>query len=60
MEEVWDVTCPSCWEPIAIQVLPEGGNAQFVEDCSVCCRALTVSVTVSMGRVVDVSVSLAY
>ena len=39
-------TCPYCGEAISLWI-DEGGGAQqrYVEDCSVCCRPITVYVT---------------
>ncbi|HUP92553.1 MAG TPA: CPXCG motif-containing cysteine-rich protein [Solimonas sp.] len=32
------VTCPCCWESVALQVDLSGGSAHYTEDCPVCCR----------------------
>jgi hypothetical protein len=38
--------CPYCGEPISFWIDDGGGRAQrYVEDCSVCCRPISVSVT---------------
>ncbi|NKF21289.1 CPXCG motif-containing cysteine-rich protein [Solimonas marina] len=47
LEEVV-VTCPACWEDIVLEVdLSAGDEQEYAEDCSVCCRPMTVHVTVS-------------
>jgi hypothetical protein len=33
-----DVTCPCCGEPGTVVVEEEEGDAEFVQDCAVCCR----------------------
>jgi hypothetical protein len=39
------VTCPCCGEEIDLAIDPGGGAVQqYVEDCSVCCRAMQVTV----------------
>ena len=38
--------CPYCGEPISLWLDEGGGGAQrYVEDCSVCCRPIDVSVS---------------
>jgi len=37
------ITCPCCWETIEITIDLSGGNQQYVEDCSVCCRPLVIA-----------------
>lgn len=47
LEEV-TVTCPACWEEIVLDIdLSAGDQQEYSEDCSVCCRPMTVRVTVS-------------
>jgi cysteine-rich CPXCG protein len=38
------VTCPCCWESIEITLDLSGGDQQYVEDCSVCCRPLVITI----------------
>lgn len=46
MPDDHDAQCPYCGEPVTLEV-EEQGPAQetYVEDCSVCCRPWTVTVT---------------
>jgi transcription elongation factor Elf1 len=52
------LNCPYCGEEVEVQVDPVGPSSErYVEDCSVCCRPWTVSVSrdgeevfVSLGR----------
>lgn len=37
------LTCPYCWEPLAI-ILADEGEQDFVIDCEVCCRPILVRV----------------
>lgn len=46
MLESVTVTCPACWEEIELEVDLSAGSAVYVEDCSVCCRPMTVRVSV--------------
>lgn len=41
------VTCPYCWESIEILVDPSEPVQQYVEDCSVCCHPIDLSVVVA-------------
>lgn len=39
-------TCPYCGEEVEVEVDPLGPSAEtYVEDCPVCCRPWTVTVT---------------
>lgn len=41
-----EVQCPYCWESVEVELDPGSGNQQhYVEDCAVCCRPWSVSVT---------------
>jgi len=41
--EAW-AECPWCGEPVELAVDPGGGPRQsYVEDCSVCCRPMSIS-----------------
>jgi hypothetical protein len=51
-----DLECPACGESFPITVDTSQGNYTTVEDCSVCCRPMEVTLRCSPGRVRDVSV----
>lgn len=40
-----ETRCPCCGEPIELLIDDSAGDQQYVEDCSVCCRPLAVTVT---------------
>ena len=40
------VTCPACWEEIELSIDLSAGSQTYSEDCSVCCRPMTVRVWV--------------
>lgn len=50
MPDLVDVTCPYCGEPIELIVDASAGSTSYVEDCSVCCHPMQVSVTVDGDR----------
>ena len=41
-----DVHCPYCGEPITLVVDDSAGAQRYIEDCQVCCRPITVMVSV--------------
>lgn len=47
MLEEASVTCPACWETITLDVDLSGGSMVYTEDCPVCCRPMTVRLTVA-------------
>lgn len=49
------VTCPYCGEGITIVVDTSVPEQEYVEDCSVCCRPIELTVTCEDGEVADVT-----
>ena len=57
IEEAW-VACPACGESVALDVDTTGGAEQrYVEDCSVCCRPMEVTVRCQPGTILSVEVA---
>lgn len=50
-------SCPYCGEPIELLVDDGGQACTYVEDCSVCCQPIEVSVEVGTGGDPQVSVA---
>ena len=48
------IDCPYCGEQIEVLVDGSAGHQQYVEDCSVCCRPIVISVQVEEGEVVGI------
>ncbi|MFP7723032.1 CPXCG motif-containing cysteine-rich protein [Lysobacter sp. A3-1-A15] len=42
-----DIRCPYCGEPLQVQVDASGGEAQWVEDCQVCCRPMELALYIA-------------
>jgi hypothetical protein len=40
-----DIHCPYCGEPNEILLDASAGDQQYIEDCQVCCRPITLTVT---------------
>jgi hypothetical protein len=41
-----EIDCPYCGEPISLVIDASGGAQRYIEDCTVCCRPITVSLEV--------------
>ncbi len=41
--------CPYCWESIEVLVDTSEGDHEYIEDCSVCCRPIVITVTLGEG-----------
>ena len=44
------IQCPYCGEVVDLSVDSDDAGAQYIEDCSVCCRPMTVQVVVSADK----------
>ncbi len=42
--------CPYCGEPIELLIDCTAGSRSYIEDCEVCCRPITVELTVDDGE----------
>ncbi|HTU62612.1 MAG TPA: CPXCG motif-containing cysteine-rich protein [Polyangiales bacterium] len=52
-----ECSCPYCGEPISLWLDEAGGGTQrYVEDCSVCCRPMTVHVYIDENGEASASV----
>ena len=51
------IDCPYCGEPIGILLDASVRSQQYIEDCQVCCRPITLSVEVDDDGSVDVRAS---
>lgn len=52
------VHCPTCGEPVALEVDTTAGDEQeYVEDCAVCCRPMEVFVRCRPGELLSISIS---
>jgi transcription elongation factor Elf1 len=53
------ITCPHCGEDFQVPCDTDEGSAEFIVDCEVCCRPMTVAVRVTDGEVEVTQVSAA-
>jgi len=57
MNDALAITCPHCGENFSLAFDESEGSAEFVIDCEVCCRPMTVAVKVNDGAVDGVEVT---
>lgn len=50
------VNCPYCGEELEVLIDPEEAGQQYIEDCQVCCRPITFSVSLDEDGEAMVSV----
>lgn len=54
MNEEISLSCPYCGEPLIVEPEPYDELMEYVEDCSVCCRPIVITVKYSeKGSFVD-------
>jgi len=46
MLTTYPVSCPYCGEPIELVLDASAGEQHYIEDCAVCCRPISVSVSI--------------
>jgi len=51
-----DVECPYCGETITLVLDTSAGSQRYIEDCSVCCRPITVDMDIDTDGDVAVRV----
>ena len=53
-----DITCPHCGETFPLQIDTSQSEQTLVEDCTICCRPMTLSVHCQPGEILDFTVGL--
>lgn len=48
------IQCPYCWEQIEVIVDCSVANQEYVEDCSVCCHPIIMTVATFQGEVIRI------
>ena len=49
MIEFCPIQCPYCWSTLELAVDPSAGDAEYVEDCQVCCQPIRLWLAVDVG-----------
>ena len=44
-----EITCPHCGEPSPLQVDTSQAEQEFIEDCTVCCRPIQLTIRCRPG-----------
>ena len=50
MQSTHPISCPNCGQTIEILVDPSISFQEYVQDCEVCCRPITLTITVDSER----------
>ena len=58
VEEI-EIECPQCGETFAIDVETTQPKIEFIHDCAVCCRPMTLRILCEPGAVIEVNVTAA-
>jgi len=59
MLEPAEVACPHCGELHPLMVDTSEGDADYIEDCHVCCRPLRIIVQCEPGEIAGIEVEAA-
>jgi len=51
------IQCPHCGETFSLTVDPSEGSSDFIVDCEVCCRPMTISLRMNGGEIEGVDVT---
>lgn len=54
-----EITCPHCWETISVVVDLSVDGQSYIEDCSVCCRPITITYAAADGELLSVEAEAA-
>ena len=57
MNDSISIECPHCGESFSLAVDVSEGSAEFIIDCEVCCRPMTVAVQIEEGEIVSLDVT---
>jgi Cysteine-rich CPXCG len=52
-----EITCPHCGEVFPLQIDTSESDQSLIEDCSVCCRPINLTVHCQPGAVVDLAIA---
>jgi hypothetical protein len=54
-----EITCPYCAQVFALEIDTSQPEQTLIEDCTVCCRPITLTIRCQPGVIVDLSESTA-
>lgn len=47
------ITCPHCWQTIEIVIDLSEPEQRYIEDCSICCRPISIRVSTADGEILE-------
>ena len=50
-----EIVCPHCGEEFSLQVDTSQSEQTLVEDCTVCCRPITLTIQCQPGEIISLS-----
>ena len=50
-----DIACPHCGETFPVEVDTSQREQDLVEDCSICCRPIALTILCRPGEIVEIS-----
>jgi hypothetical protein len=51
-----EIVCPHCGEAFPLQIDTSQSEQSFIEDCTVCCRPIELTVRCQPGQIVDLQI----
>ncbi len=55
MEEEYYFSCPYCGERISVLIDTSIPEQQYIEDCEVCCRPISISYVTTDGKITSLN-----
>ena len=52
-----EIQCPYCGESIEVVIDDSAGDQRYIEDCQVCCRPISIAVTVDADGILAIGAS---
>jgi len=52
-----EIGCPHCGESFPLQIDTSLAEQSLIEDCSVCCRPITLNIRCRPGEIIDLAIS---
>jgi Cysteine-rich CPXCG len=52
-----ELTCPHCAQVFPLKIDTSQSEQTLIEDCTICCRAITLTIRCRPGAIVDLSES---
>jgi len=50
-----DIACPHCGETVALEIDTSQREQDLIEDCSICCRPIALTIRCRPGEMVEIS-----